>query len=92
MHIQNFQWQRIITICEQSLFAAELKAVEASLKNMDWKETHGIAWNPRIGRILSANKQILPKKLADPPPVSSTAGSRTMPHICNYLKRASPSA
>lgn len=40
MHIQNFQWQRIITICEQSLFAAELKAVEASLKK------HGLEGNP----------------------------------------------
>lgn len=36
----------------------------------------------RIGRILSANKQILPKKLADPPPLSATASSRTMFLCC----------
>ena len=63
-----------------------VESCEASLKTMECNpiELHGITAS-RIGRILSANKQILPKKLADPPPVSSTAGSRTMHRICNLI-------
>lgn len=45
----------------------------------------------KIGRILSANKQILPKRLADPPPLSSTAGSRTMwLLVCNVAGFLAP--
>merc|ERR1719379_118052 len=32
----------------------------------------------KIGRILSANKIILPRELAPPPPISDTASTRTM--------------
>eukprot|EP00913_Durusdinium_trenchii_P024549 g23046.t1 len=45
----------------------------------------------QIGRILSANKQILPKKLADPPPLSATASSRTMwLLVCNVAGFLAP--
>ena len=45
----------------------------------------------KIGRILSANKQILPKKLADPPPLSATASSRTMwLLVCNVAGFLAP--
>ncbi|CAJ1354552.1 unnamed protein product [Effrenium voratum] len=45
----------------------------------------------KIGRILSANKQILPKKLADPPPLSATESSRTMwLLVCNVAGFLAP--
>merc|ERR1711972_458897 len=45
----------------------------------------------KIGRILSANKQIMPKELAPAPPLSSTQNSRTMwLLICNVASFLAP--
>ncbi|CAE7243471.1 thrH [Symbiodinium microadriaticum] len=45
----------------------------------------------KIGRILSANKQIMPKRLADPPPLSATESSRTMwLLVCNVAGFLAP--
>jgi len=45
----------------------------------------------KIGRILSANKQIMPRALASPPPLSATESSRTMwLLICNVAGFLAP--
>jgi phosphoserine/homoserine phosphotransferase len=45
----------------------------------------------KIGRILSANKIILPKELAAPPPLSDTAATRTMwLVVCNVASFLAP--
>eukprot|EP00439_Symbiodinium_sp_Y106_P062739 s1382_g9.t1 len=45
----------------------------------------------KIGRILSANKQIMPKRLADLPPLSATESSRTMwLLVCNVAGFLAP--
>lgn len=45
----------------------------------------------KIGRILSANRQIMPRELAPPPPLSATASSRTMwLLVCNVAGFLAP--